>query len=108
MKTVYSTRKPYFVAKIQNAKVIDLLKYNGRFVRVRGKINKIQQLRKDAQLMFLKHKRMKKGQPVISFENQLNWLGLQKIRNGDLLQIEGFATFYKKSSGKLNCIGRYF
>ena len=83
-------------------------KYNGRFVRVSGKIKKIQQLRKGAQLMFLKHKRMKKGLPVISFENQRNWLGLQKIRKGDLLQIEGFATLYKKSSGKLNCIGRYF
>jgi len=82
------------VAKIQHTEVIDLSKYNGRFVRVRGKIKKIQQLRKGAQLMFLNHKRMKKG--------------LQKIRKGDLLQIEGFATLYKKSSGKLNCIGRYF
>jgi len=27
--------------------------------------------------MFLKHKRMKKGLPVISFENQRNWLELQ-------------------------------
>ena len=77
-------------------------------MRVRGKIIKIQQLRKDAQIMFLKHKRMKKGLQVISFENQRNWLGLQKIRKGDLLQIDGFATLYKKSSGKLNCIGRYF
>jgi len=93
-KTVYSTRT-YFVAKIQNAEVIDLSKYNGRFVRVQGKIKKIQQLRKGAQLIFLKHKRMKKGLPVISFENQRNWLGLQKIRKGDLLQIEGFATLYK-------------
>ena len=96
------------MAKIQNAEVIDLSKYNGRFVRVRGKINKIQQMRKGAQVMFFKHKRMKKGMPVISFENQWNWLGLQKIRKGDLLQIVGFATLYKKSSGKLNCIGRYF
>ena len=84
------------MSKIQNAEVIDLSKYNGRFVRVRGKIKKIQQLRKGAQLMFLKHRRMKKGLPVISFENQRNWLGLQKIRKGDLSQIEGFATLYKK------------
>ena len=69
------------MAKIQNAEVIDLSKYNGRFVRVQGKIKK-------------KHKRMKKGLPVISFENQRNWLGLQKIRKGDLLQIEGFATIW--------------
>ena len=100
-KTVYSTRNPYFVAKIQNAEVIDLSKYNGRFVRVQGKIKKIQQLRKGAQLMFLKHKRMKKGLPVISFENQRNWLGLQKIRKGDLLQIEGFATLYKKKQWQI-------
>ena len=46
------------MAKIQNAEVIDLSKYNGRFVRVRGKIKKIQQLRKGEQLIFLKHKRM--------------------------------------------------
>ena len=94
-------RNPYFVAKIQNAEVVDLSKYNGRFVRVRGKIKKIQQLRKGAQLMFLKHRRMKKGLPVISFENQRNWLGLQKIRKGDLLQIEGFATLYKKKQWQI-------
>ena len=55
------------MANIQNAEVIDLSKYNGRFERVQGKIKKIQHLRKGAQLMFLKHKRMKKGLPVISF-----------------------------------------
>ena len=38
-KTVYYTRNPYLVATIQNAEVIDLSKYNGRFVRVRGKLN---------------------------------------------------------------------
>ena len=58
--------------------------------------------------MFLKNKQMRKGLTVISFENQCNWLGLQKIRKVILLQIEGFAILYKKSSGKLNCIGWYF
>ncbi len=96
------------MANTQNAEVIDLSKYNGRFVRVRVKIKKIQQLRQGPQLMFLKHKRMKKGLPVISFEYQRNWLGLQKNHKGDLLQIDGFANLYKKSSCKLNCIGRYF
>jgi endonuclease YncB( thermonuclease family) len=47
-KTVYSIRYPYFVANIQNVEVFDLSKYNGRFVRVQGKIKKIQQLRKGA------------------------------------------------------------
>ena len=51
--------------------------------------------------MFLKHKRMKKGLPAISFENQQNWLGLQKIRKWDLLQIEGFATLYKKKQWQI-------
>ena len=51
--------------------------------------------------MFLNHRRMKKGLPVISFENQQNWLGLQKIRKGDLLQIEDFATLYKKKQGQI-------
>ena len=51
--------------------------------------------------MFLKHKRMKKGLPVISFENQRNWLGLQKIRKGDFLQIEGFATLYKRKQWQI-------
>ena len=51
--------------------------------------------------MFLKHKRMKKGLPVICFENQRNWLGLQKIRKGDHLQIEGFATLYKKKQWQI-------
>ena len=36
------------------------------------------------------------GLPVINFENQQNWLGLQKIRKSDLSQIEGFASLYKK------------
>jgi hypothetical protein len=44
---------------------------------------------------------MKKGLPVISFENQRNWLGLQKIRKGDLLQIEGFVTLYKKKQWQI-------
>ena len=39
-KTVYSTSNPYFVSKIQKAEVIDLSKYNGRFVRVRAKLKK--------------------------------------------------------------------
>jgi len=51
--------------------------------------------------MFLKHKRMKKELPVISFENQRNWLGLQKIHKGDLLQIDGFATLYKKKQWQI-------
>ena len=36
-KTVYYTMNPYLVAKIQKAEVIDLSKYNGRFVQIRGK-----------------------------------------------------------------------
>ncbi|MBC8259908.1 MAG: thermonuclease family protein [SAR324 cluster bacterium] len=100
-KTVYSTRNPYFVVKMQKAEEIDLSKYNGRFVRVRGKVKKIQQLRKGAQLIFLKHRRMKKGLPVISFENQRNWLGLEKLRKGDQLQIEGFATLYKQKQWQI-------
>jgi len=71
--------------KTKRATMGGFSRYNGRFVRVRGKIKKIQQLRKGAQLMFLKHKRMKKELPVICFENQRNWLGLQKICKGDLL-----------------------
>jgi len=100
-KTVYSHKNPYFVSKIQEAESIDLSKYNGRFVRVRGKIKKIKTLRKGAKLIFLYHQRMKKGLPVISFENQRNWLGLQKIRKGDLLQIEGFATLYKQKQWQI-------
>ena len=33
--------------------------------------------------------------PVISFENQRYWLGMEKIRKGDQLQIDGFVTLYK-------------
>jgi len=100
-KTVYSLKNPYFVSKIKKADAIDLSKYNGRFVRVRGKIKKIQQLRKGAKLIFLVHHRMKKGLPVISFENQRKWLGLGKIRKGDFLQIEGFATLYKQKQWQI-------
>ena len=39
-KTVYSRRNPYFVSKIQEVQSINLSKFNGRFVRVRGKIKK--------------------------------------------------------------------
>ena len=38
---------------------------------------------------------MKNGLPVISFENQMYWLGLGEIRKGDQLQIDGFVTLYK-------------
>jgi hypothetical protein len=39
---------------------------------------------------------MQKGLPVISFENQRKWLGLDKIRKNDYLQIEGYTTLYKQ------------
>ena len=68
---------------------------------MRGKIKKIQQLRKGAKLIFLEHHRMKKGLPIISFENQRKWLGLGKIRKGDFLQIEGFATLYKQKQWQI-------
>jgi len=100
-KTVYSHKNPYFVSKIKNAQEINLSKYNGRFIRVRGKIKKIKTLGKGAKLIFLNHKRMKKGLPVISFENQRKWLGLEKIRKGDVLQIEGFATLYKQKQWQI-------
>ena len=100
-KTVYSRKNPYFVSKIQKAQSISLSKFNGRFVRVRGKIKKINTLGKGAQLIYLYHQRMKKGLAVISFENQRNWLGLNKIRKGDFLQIEGFATLYKQKQWQI-------
>ncbi len=100
-KTVYSRKNPYFVSKIQKAQSISLSKFNGRFVRVRGKIKKINTLGKGAQLIYLYHQRMKKGLAVISFENQRKWLGLNKIRKGDFLQIEGFATLYKQKQWQI-------
>ena len=100
-KTVYSRKNPYFVSKIQEAQSISLSKFNGRFVRVRGKIKKINTLGKGAQLIYLYHQRMKKGLAVISFENQRSWLGLNKIRKGDFLQIEGFATLYKQKQWQI-------
>jgi len=100
-KTVYSRKNPYFVSKIQEAQSINLSKFNGRFVRVRGKIKKINTLGKGAKLIYLYHQRMKKGLAVISFENQRNWLGLNKIRKGDFLQIEGFATLYKQKQWQI-------
>jgi len=100
-KTVYSRKNPYFVTKIQKAQSINLSKFNGRFVRVRGKIKNIKTLGKGAKLIYLYHQRMKKGLPVISFENQRNWLGLNKIRKGDFLQIEGFAALYKQKQWQI-------
>ena len=100
-KTVYSGKNPYFVSKIQKAESIDLSKFNGRFVRVRGKIKNIKTLRKGAKLFYLYHQRMKKGLPLITFENQRKWLGLDKIRKGDVFQIEGFATLYKKKQWQI-------
>ncbi|MEC9460928.1 MAG: hypothetical protein VYD14_06940, partial [SAR324 cluster bacterium] len=100
-KTVYSRKNPYFVSKIQKAQSINLSKFYGRFVRVRGKIKKINTLGKGAQLIYLYHQRMKKGLAVISFENQRKWLGLNKIRKGDFLQIEGFATLYKQKQWQI-------
>jgi len=100
-KTVYSSSNPYFVSKIAEAQSIDLSKYNGRFVRVRGKIKNIKTLGKGAKLIFLYHKRMQKGLPVISFENQRKWLGLDKISKNDYLQIEGYATLYKQKQWQI-------
>ena len=84
-KTVYSSSNPYFVSKIAEAQSIDLSKYNGRFVRVRGKIKNIEILEKSVQLIFLQHKRLKEGLLVISFEYQRKWLELYKISKNDYL-----------------------
>ena len=54
-KTVYSRRNPYFVSKIQEVQSINLSKFNGRFVRVRGKIKKINTLRKGVKLIYFYH-----------------------------------------------------
>ena len=84
-KTVYSSSNRYFVSKIAEAQSIDLSKYNGRFVRVRGKINNIKTPGKGAKLIFLYHKRMKKSLPVISFVNQGQWFGIDKISKNDYM-----------------------
>ena len=60
-------------------------------------LKKFNSCEKTRSFIFLEHKRMKKGLPVIIFENLQNWLGLQKIRKSDLSQIEGFVTLYKKA-----------
>ena len=62
----------------------------------------IKTLGKGAKLIFLYHKRMKKGLLVISFENQHKWLGLDKISKNDYLQIEGYATFYKQKQWQIS------
>jgi hypothetical protein len=100
-KTVYSTRNPYFVVQIHKAEVIDLLEYEGRFVRLRGKVKKIQKLGNGVKLFLMQHQQQPQGLPVISFEKQRQWQGLDKIRKGDLLQIEGFVTLKKQPQGEI-------
>jgi|TARA_B110000967_G_scaffold22408_1_gene20708 hypothetical protein len=45
----------------------------------------INTLGKSAKLIFLYYKKMIKGLPVISFENQHKWLGLDKISKNDYM-----------------------
>ena len=104
-KTVYSSSNRYFVSKIAEAQSIDLSKYNGRFVRVRGKINNIKTLGKGVTLIFLYHKRMKKSLPVISFVNQGQWFGIDKISKNDYMQMKVMRFYTNGSSDKSGCIG---
>ena len=60
---------------------MDVLSGNG--VRYKN----INTLGKVVKLIFLYHKQMKKGLPVISFENHRKWLGFDKISKNDYLQI---------------------
>ena len=60
------------------------------------RLKKFSSCEKVHNLFFLEHRRMENGLPVISFENQRYWLGMEKIRKGDQLQIEGFVTLYKQ------------
>ncbi len=94
-KTVYSKRNPFFVAKIQTANSINLSKFNGRFIRVKGMVKNIKILRKGAQLVYLQHNHYKKGLPIITFENQRKWLGIESLQKGNVVQIEGFSENYK-------------
>ena len=101
-KTFYSSSNQYLVSKIAEVQSRDLSKYNGRFVRVLGKIKNINTFGKDAKLIFLYYKRMKKDLLVISFENQLKWLGLDKTSKNDYLQFEGYATLYKQKQSQIS------
>jgi primosomal replication protein N len=89
------------VVQIHKAEVIDLLEYEGRFVRLRGKVKKIQKLGNGVKLFLMQHQQQPQGLPVISFEKQRQWQGLDKIRKGDLLQIEGFVTLKKQPQGEI-------
>ena len=101
-KTVYSARNPYFVRRIQKADGIDLFEFEGRFVRVKGKLKKIQKLGNGAKLFYLEHQQLKKGLAVFSSE-KIRWRQeMDKIKKGDQLQIEGFVTLKKKMHGQIN------
>ena len=89
------------MTRIQKADEIDLFEFEGRFVRVQGKLEKIQKLGKGAKLFYLEHQQLKKGLAVFSSEKIRRRQEMDKIKKGDHLQIEGFVTLKKKMHGQI-------
>ena len=100
-KNVYSARNPYFVTRIQKADEIDFFKFEGRFVRVQGKLKKVQKLGNGAKLFYLEHQQLKKGLAVFNSEKIMRRKEMHKIKKDDHLQIEGFVTLKKKMHGQI-------
>ncbi len=75
---------------------IHLPKWQDRFVRVEGPIQKIRKLRKGAKLVYLEHDQIRSGVPVITFENQRRWQKLESLKRGKSVLIEGFVSQYKQ------------
>ena len=86
-KTVYSGRNPYFVTRIQKADEIDLFEFEGRFVRVQGKLKIIQKLGNGAKLFYLEHQQLKKGLAVYSSEKIRRRQEMDKIKKATICKL---------------------
>tara|TARA_B110001454_G_scaffold218184_1_gene245501 strand:+ start:337 stop:1239 length:903 start_codon:yes stop_codon:yes gene_type:complete len=95
-KTVYSAKNPWFRIRKIPVRSIHLPKWQDRFVRVEGTIQKIRKLRKGAKLVYLEHDQIRSGVPVITFENQRRWQKLESLKRGKSVLIEGFVSQYKQ------------
>jgi len=100
-RTVYSKQNPWFVPRKRAAFKLLPPAFKNKFVIVVGTVIRVQNLRKGVQLIFLKHTYLKRGLPVVSFQKQRNRLGGLNVKRNDILEGEGFISFYKKKLWQL-------
>ncbi|HJO45510.1 MAG TPA: thermonuclease family protein [SAR324 cluster bacterium] len=94
-KTVYSLKNPLFKVQPKESLSLQPAVHEGRFLRVRGRVETIRDLSRGARLIFLQNRFLKPGLPVITFPKQRKASRMENLRVKTRIQVEGFVQLYR-------------